>query len=318
VVCHHCQAVAQRYGHDRQAHQRYHCLTCRRTFIEPQEKLLGEMRVPVDRALQCLHLLMEGMSVRSTERITGVHHTTILDLLVLAGERCERLLRRRIRHLKVTDVQADEIWGFVWCKQKTKNRLGLSDDALVGDAYCFVAIERNTKLVLAWHLGHRTMEDTETFIEKLSRATDGEFQLTTDGWPSYPDAVSLSLGVRVSYAQLIKEYTAAHPQQSPEGERRYSPSTVLEIFKVPRIGDPDPALICTSHIERQNLTMRMHIRRLTRLTNAFSKKWENLRAALALHFAYYNFCSMHRTIRCTPAMEAGITNHIWEIKELLA
>jgi transposase-like protein/IS1 family transposase len=316
MVCHHCQAVAQKYGRNRQGHQRYHCLTCSRTFIEARAKLLDQMRVPEHKALQCLHLLMEGMSVRSTERITGVHHTTILDLLVLAGERCEHLLNRRIRKIEVKDVQADEIWGFVWCKEKTKNRLGLGDE--VGDAYCFVAIERNSKLVLAWHLGHRTTEDTETFIEKLRRATKGQFQLTTDGWPSYPEAISLSLGVRVSYAQLIKTYQAAHPQQSPEGERRYSPSRVLEITKVSLIGEPDEALICTSHIERQNLTMRMHIRRLTRLTNAFSKKWDNLRAALALHFAYYNFCCIHRTIRCTPAMEAMVTNHIWTIKELLA
>jgi IS1 family transposase len=289
---------------------------CSRTFIEPHEKLLDKMRVPEAKAIQCLHLLMEGMSIRSTERITGIHHTTILTLLVLAGERCENLMKRRIHKVAVKDVQADEIWGFVWCKEKTKNRLGLGDE--VGDAYCFVAIERNTKLVLCWHLGHRTTEDTETFIEKLRRATTGKFQLLTYGWPSYPDAVSLSLGVRVSYAQIIKTYHAAHPSQSPEGERRYSPSRVLEIAKVPRIGEPNPDLICTSHIERQNLTIRMHIRRLTRLTNAFSKKWENLRAALALHFAYYNFCCLHSTIRCTPAMEAGITNHIWEIRELLA
>jgi transposase-like protein/IS1 family transposase len=318
MVCHHCQAVAQKYGKDSRNRQRYHCLNCSRTFIELQEKLLGPMRLPEGKALQCLHLLMEGMSVRSTERITGVHHTTILSLLVMAGERCERLLERRIRRIRVRDVQADEIWGFVWCKEKTKNRLGLGDDVPVGDAYCFVAIERHTKLVLAWHLGHRTTEDTEVFIEKLRRATAGEFQLTTDGWPSYPDAISLSLGVRVSYAQLIKEFHAAHPQQSPEGERRYSPSKVLEVIKVTRIGDPDTAMISTSHIERQNLTMRMRIRRLTRLTNAFSKKWENLRAALALHFAYYNFCCVHGTIRCTPAMEAGITGHIWELRELFA
>ncbi len=317
MVCHNCQARMQKYGKNRQGHQRYHCLACSRTFIEAQERLLGKMRVPESLALQCLHLLMEGMSVRSTERITGVHHTTILSLLVMAGERCESLLRRRIHNIEVKDVQADEIWGFVWCKQKTKNRRGLGDDVLVGDAYCFVAIERNTKLVLCWHLGRRSIEDTEAFTEKLQRATHGRFQLTTAGFSTYLDAVSLSLGTRVDFAQLIKTYHAAHPQQSPEGERRYSPSKVLEIVKVPQIGEPDTSLICTSHIERQNLTMRMHIRRLTRLTNAFSKKWENLRAALALHFAYYNFCQIHSTIRCTPAMEARITNHIWEIKELL-
>jgi IS1 family transposase len=274
------------------------------------------MRVNEAKALACLHHLVEGISVRSTERLCKVHRDTILDLLVLAGEQCERLLERRIRKVAVKDVQADEAWGFVYCKEKTKNRLGYSDDVKVGDVYCFVAMERNSKFIPAWHLGRRTTEDTEIFIEKLNRATSGHFQLTTDGWRSYPDAISLSLGVRVIYAQLIKSYHAAHPQQSPEGERRYSPSRVLEIAKVPQIGEPDMSLICTSHIERQNLTLRMHVRRLMRLTNAFSKKFENLRAALALHFAYYNFCHIHSTIRCTPAMEAGVTKHLWDFEEL--
>ncbi|PYS92016.1 MAG: IS1 family transposase [Acidobacteria bacterium] len=274
------------------------------------------MRLSVQRALSCLHLLVEGMSVRGIERVTGVGKRTILSLLLLAGRKCERLQDRRISQVKVRDVQADEIWGFVWCKQKTKNAKGYGDET--GDAYCFVAIERHTKLVLAWHLGQRTVEDTEAFIEKLERATAGHFQLTTDGWESYPDAVSLSLGVRVDYARLIKTYHAAHPSQSPEGERRYSPSRVLEIIKDPRIGEPDEAAICTSHIERQNLTIRMHMRRLTRLTNGFSKKRENLRAAYALHFAYYNFCRIHKTLRCTPAMEAGVTKRVWELKDLLA
>jgi IS1 family transposase len=186
-----------------------------------------------------------------------------------------------------------------------------------GDAYCFVAFERNTKLVAAWHLGHRTAEDTEAFTEKLAQATDGLFQLSTDGFEAYPNGVSYSLGTRVNFAQIIKTYRAAHPSQSPEGERRYSSSQVLEVVKVERIGAPDPALICTSHVERQNLTMRMSLRRLTRLTNTFSKKWSNLKAALALHFAYYNFCRYYGSIRCTPAMAAGVTKRVWEVEDLL-
>jgi IS1 family transposase len=274
------------------------------------------MRVPLNKALLCLYLLVEGNSIRSIERVVGLEKKTIIALMLLAGKKCERLLDRRIRGVKVKDVQADEIWGFVWCKQKTKNAKGYGDGC--GDAYTFVAIERHTKLVLAWHLGQRTTEDTEVFIEKLERATAGRFQLTTDGWESYPEAILLSLGVRVDYARLVKTYHAAHPTQSPEGERRYSPSRVLEIFKDPRIGNPADGAICTSHIERQNLTMRMMMRRLTRLTNAFSKKRENLRAALALHFAFYNFCRIHKTIRCTPAMAAGVTKTMWEMKDLLA
>ncbi|HEX3560229.1 MAG TPA: IS1 family transposase [Pyrinomonadaceae bacterium] len=272
--------------------------------------------MPLNKALLCLYLLVEGNSIRSIERVVGLEKKTIIALMLLAGKKCERLLDRRIRGVKVKDVQADEIWGFVWCKQKTKNAKGYGDGC--GDAYTFVAIERHTKLVLAWHLGQRTTEDTEVFIEKLERATAGRFQLTTDGWESYPEAILLSLGVRVDYARLVKTYHAAHPTQSPEGERRYSPSRVLEIFKDPRIGNPADGAICTSHIERQNLTMRMMMRRLTRLTNAFSKKRENLRAALALHFAFYNFCRIHKTIRCTPAMAAGVTKTMWEMKDLLA
>jgi IS1 family transposase len=206
------------------------------------------------------------------------------------------------------------MWGYVGMKEKTKKRQGREGDTL-GDAYTFVAIERHTKLVVAWHLGRRNTRDTVEFTEKLYNATSGRFQLTTDGFAAYPDAVAYSLGTRVDFAQLVKIY--AQPEQGG-GEHRYSPAQVVEALPKPMWGNPDPERICTSHVERQNLTMRMMIRRLTRLTNAFSKKWENLRAALALHFAYYNFCRIHKTLRCTPAMEAGITKTVWELQDLLA
>jgi IS1 family transposase/transposase-like protein len=316
MKCTHCQSNCKRHGRDRYGQQRWRCLTCSKTFSETHNPLDG-MRVPLARALAGLQLLVEGVSVRGIERITGMDKKTILSLLVVAGAKCERLMERRIRRVEVTDVQADEIWGFVWCKQKTKTRKGYGEG--YGDAYCFVAMERRTKLVLAWHLGRRTMEDTKTFTEKLSRATVGRFQITTDGWESYREAIIYhhSLGKRVDFAQIIKTYQEAHPQQSPEGERRYSPARVLEIFHLERLGHPDPANISTSHIERQNLTIRMQMRRMTRLTNAFSKKWENLRAAYALHFAYYNFCRIHKTLRCTPAMESDVTKRVWELKDLL-
>lgn len=317
MFCPNCNIRCRKSGRHINGTQRYRCRQCKHRFIEPRPKLLNNMRTPLEKALLCLHLLVEGNSIRSIERALSIEKKTIISLLLLAGGKAERLSQKLIRRIKVTDVQADEIWGFVAMKQKTKLRLRPLDNE-VGAIYCFVAIERQTKLVLAWHLGKRTTEDTEDFIDKLDKATTGFFQLSTDGYESYPEAVSLSLGTRVDYAQLIKTYGAAHPQQSPEGERRYSPSRVLEIIKVPRIGDPNPSAICTSHVERQNLTMRMMMRRLTRLTNAFSKKRENLHAALALHFAYYNFCRIHQTLRCTPAMEAGITKSIWELKDLLA
>jgi IS1 family transposase len=260
-------------------------------------------------------MLVEGVSIRSIQRITGVEKKTILSLLVLAGEKCERLLDEKIRKAKVNDIQLDEIWAYVGMKEKTKKRKG-KDETTLGDAYTFVAFERDSKLILAWHLGRRTERDTVLFTEKIFAAVDGtdnRIQVSTDGFAAYPDALAYSLGTRADYAQLIKIYAAPDP-----AEHRYSPSRVVEAVPNIVFGNPDPEKICTSHVERQNLNIRMAMRRFTRLTNAFSKKWENLKAALALYFAYYNFCRIHSTIRCTPAMEAGITGHVWEIKDLLA
>jgi transposase-like protein/IS1 family transposase len=320
MTCHNCQLKAKKFGKDRKGNQRYRCAGCRKTFQEQQDKPLNNMYLPIEKAVLCLQLLVEGNSIRSTERITGVNRNTILDLLVLAGEKCERLLAEKIKGVPVRDVQCDEMWGYVGMKQKTMKRKTaagtINSSDTLGDAWTFVAIERHTKLVLAWHLGRRTVRHTVDFTEKLYEATQGRFQLTTDGFAAYPDAVAYSLGTRVDFAQLVKIYAA-----SPDGhhnERRYSPAIVTKAVPTVRWGNPDVDRICTSHVERQNLTMRMMMRRLTRLTNAFSKKWENLQAALALHFAYYNFCRIHKTLRCTPAMEAGITGHIWELKELLA
>ncbi|MGI0080081.1 MAG: IS1 family transposase [Nitrososphaerales archaeon] len=233
---------------------------------------------------------------------------TIFKILALAGARCERLLESKIHHMPVSDVQCDEVWGFVFCKEK-RNKTGNPER---GDAYYFVAIERNSKLVLTWHLGRRSAYDTEVFTEKLNDATAGRFQVTTDSFGAYPEAISCSLGTRVDFAQLIKVYAAP-----TDDEHRYSPARVVQVVVKPVLGQPDPERICTSHVERQNLTMRMCIRRLTRLTNGFSKKRANLRAALALHFAWYNFCRTHRTLRVAPAMEAGIASHVWTIGELL-
>jgi transposase-like protein/IS1 family transposase len=313
MTCHNCEIQTVKIGKDRKGNQRFRCQKCRKSFVEPHAKPLDNMRLPLEKALLCLQLLVEGNSIRSAERITGVEKKTILSLLVLVGEKCERLLDEKIKDLPVKDVQADEMWGYVGMKEKTKRRKLISDSTR-GDAYTFVAIERNTKLVLAWHLGRRGVKDTVDFTEKIYRATSGRFQLTTDGFTAYPDAVAYSLGTRVDFAQLIKIY--AQPPQAG-GEHRYSPAQVVEALPKPMWGNPDPERICTSHVERQNLTMRMMMRRLTRLTNAFSKKWENLRAALALHFAYYNFCRIHKTIRCTPAMEAGITKTVWTLEDLL-
>jgi transposase-like protein/IS1 family transposase len=310
MTCIHCQhETARTFCKDRKGYQRYRCTTCAKTFTERSNGHLPGMYTTTEKAAEIIRLLVEGMSIRSVERITGTNRNTIMRLLESVGSGCERFLENHVRAVPVKDVQCDEMWGFVGCKEKRRVE---NSPVTFGDAYCFVGIERHTKLVLTWHLGRRTARDTMAFMEKLEAATSGHFQLTTDGFPAYPDAVSYSLGTRVDYAQLVKVYAA-----SREGEQRYSPAEVVDAVPVPRIGRPDPARICTSHVERQNLTMRMCIRRLTRLTNAYSKKWENLKATLALYFAWYNFCRVHSTLRVTPAMESGLTNHVWGLTELL-
>jgi IS1 family transposase len=221
-------------------------------------------------------------------------------------------MNERIHGLRVKEVQCDETWGYVGMKEKTKTKRN-RDEVTLGDAYTFVAIERNSKLVLAWHLGRRTERDTIAFTEKIAAATQGNFQITTDGFRPYQDAIVMSLGVQgVDFAQLVKLYAS-----NPENETRYSPAECTGCKTVPVFGNPDPTKISTSHVERQNLTMRMQMRRLTRLTNAFSKKWDKLYAMLSLYFAWYNFCRVHQTLRITPAMQAGISDHILEIAELL-
>lgn len=310
MTCHNCQITAKKFGKDRKGNQRYRCAGCKKTFSEIQDRPLGTMRLPMDKALQVLRLLVEGVSIRSAERITGVEKKTILSLLERVGERCEMLLENLIRNVPVKDVQCDELWAFVQMKEKTKTRKALTTEKL-GDAYCFVAIERSSKLILSWHLGRRSAPDTNIFISKLDQATQGEFQITTDGFAPYRDAIGWTLGGRTDFAQLVKVYGEA-----PD-EHRYSPARVLGTKAEPAHGRPDPDRVCTSHVERQNLTIRMSMRRLTRLTNGFSKKWENLKHAYALHFAHYNFCRVHSSIRCTPAMEAKITKHVWDLKDLL-
>ena len=260
-----------------------------------------------------LRLLLEGNSLSSTERITDLDRNTITKLLLLAGEKCEKLMGRVIVNVPVKDVECDEIWGFVQKKEGHKSPEEAHDES-IGDAYCFVAIERSTKLVLNFALGRRSKATTDVFIEGLRHATSSQnFQITTDGFAPYVKAISDTLADRVDFAQLIKVYRAAS-----EGEGRYSPAEVASTEVVPVLGNPDPARICTSIVERQNLTIRMQMRRLTRLTNGFSKKWENLWAAYCLHFAFYNFCRIHSSLRVTPAMESKLTDHVWELAELLA
>ena len=313
MTCHNCRVECRHFGRHRNGLQRFQCGQCGKTFTEPHERPLEGMYTDLGRAVQALQMLVEGCSIRSVERLTGIHRDTIMRLLVLAGERSERLFADKVCNVVVRDVQADEIWGFIRKKEAHK-RPAEAHDETIGDAYCFVAIERHSKLILNFALGRRDQATTDVFVEGLRQATAARpFQITTDGFGPYRSAITTTLHDRVDFAQLIKAYRAG-----TEGAARYSPPEVASVEVVPVYGRPDPDRICTSHVERQNLTMRMQIRRLTRLTNAFSKKWENLRAALCLHFAWYNFCRVHRTLRVTPAMEAGIADHVWDVSELIS
>lgn len=310
--CSSCNNPAKLFGKDRKGGQRYRCLSCGKTFGEPKVKILDNMILAERKALSVLQHLVEGCSVRSTERLTGVHSDTILDLLSVAGAKCEALMLKLICGLKVQDVECDEVWQYIDMKAKTKSRKQIEDKE-IGDCWTFTAIERHSKLILAWHLGQRGYEDTFAFTEKLAYATSGNFQVSTDGFKAYQDAMFYSLGMRqIDFAQVIKIYA-----NNPEGETRYSPAKCTGFKKQAIHGDPDLDRAGTLRIERQNLSVRMENRRFTRLTNAFSKKWANHHAAVALYFAYYNFCRLHKTIRCTPAMAQGITKSVWTLKDLL-
>jgi transposase-like protein/IS1 family transposase len=310
MLCPSCLGPTRRFGHNRNGSQRYRCDRCARTFTDQETRPDDGRFVPNETIILSLRMLLEGNSLRSTERLTSVRRETIIGKFVEAGSKCQLFLERTVQNVPVQDIQADEIWGFVFCKEKTRERSGRTAEGY-GDAYCFTALERFTKMIVTWHLGKRCPEDTRAFASKLHHATQGRFQLTTDGYTPYLTAIPSVFGANIDYATLVKVYG------EPEEERRYSPPRVVETIPTVRIGNPEEARICTSHVERSNLTIRMTVRRLTRLTNAFSKKWANHEAALALFFGYYNYCRVHMTLRTTPAVKAGLTARPWGLQELL-
>ncbi len=312
MTCGACNAECQRFGKHRNGLRRFRCPQCKRTYTEAHTRTLGTMYVSEDRAALAVQLLIEGNSIRSTERITKLDRNTIMRVLVLAGERCQALMNAKMRNLHPRYLQIDEIWTYV---QRKARRVRKDDSPEVGDQWVFVAIDAETKLIPAFHIGKRHRKDTRTFLWDLYNRIEGRTQITTDGLFHYTAGVPDAFGLDVDFAQLVKLFGEWGQH---DADARYSPSPIVEVISKVRTGNPDPAHISTSHVERQNLTMRMAIRRFTRLTNAFSKKLANLKAAVALHFAYYNFCRIHQSLRVTPAMQAGLTDHVWELKELLA
>lgn len=312
--CPTCNEHSKKNGKDRDDNQRYKCTACGKRFSEPKARLLGSMQLPEEKAVMCLKLLVEGASIRSIERVTGVHRDTVLSLLETVGKKCLWIQENLVKNVRVTFMQADEIWSFIGMKDKTKHAKNINDTQ-IGTAYTFTSIDADSKLIIAWHLGRRTEDDAYAFLDKVYNAIDHEpyYQITTDGWKGYSSSVPNVLGRKANFAQLIKIYGPT----SKKDETRYSPAECIGCKTQIVAGQPIKEFISTSHVERQNLTMRMSMRRFTRLTNGFSKKWDNLNYMLAIYFAYYNFCRLHKTIRCTPAMAAGLSGHIWDLKELM-
>ena len=266
-----------------------------------------------DKQLAVLNALVEGCSVRSTERMTGVHRDTILKLLVRVGGGCARLLDETMRNLPCTRLEIDELWAFVGKKQR--HVMDTDDADRVGDTWTWVAIDAETKLVPAFRVGKRDGATADAFLKDVAGRLKNRVQISTDGLRAYISAVEDAFGDDVDYAQIVKTYETSDDFVGTA--RRYSPPKVTEITKTPIFGCPVEELVSTSYVERQNLTVRMRQRRYTRLTNAFSKKRENHEAATALHYAHYNFVRIHQTLRTTPAMAAGVSDTLWDLGNLL-
>ena len=268
-------------------------------------------RLSIDKRAQILGCLVEGNSIRATSRMTSASKNTIVRLLCEVGEACEEYQYNTLRGLACQRVQVDEIWSFVYSKDKNvpKDKRGQFG---YGDVWTWTAICADSKLCINWLVGGRDAEYAELFLKELASRVTQRIQLTSDGHKPYMKAVKKAFYSGVDYAQLVKIYG-----KSPE-EGRYSPPKCVGARRKRRIGAPDKDHISTSFAERQNLTMRMNMRRFTRLTNAFSKKVENLEFAVALHFMHYNFGRIHQTLRVSPAMEAGITDHLWSLEEIAA
>ncbi len=299
------------HGKNKAGATRYKCALCGKTFTEATN-LLGGMRIGLDRAEQIIGMLCEGVSVSAVARLTDTDPHTIIDLMVMVGERCEAYMIENIRGVHVDDVQCDEIWQYIYCKSATAAEKRYVGGC--GDSWCWTAIERHTKLLVTWHHGRRTMEDSGSFMRKLSVATTGRFHLSTDGYATYEPTVAWHLGQRVDYGQIIKIFGGT----SKDEQRKYSPAKIIGSKRSAVLGRPNRDQICTSHSERMNGSIRNFVKRMGRLTYCFSKRWDNHRAALGLFFAQYNYCRKHRTLKGqTPAMAHGLTTEVWTTRRLL-
>jgi len=263
-----------------------------------------------EKKVLAISMLCEGSSIRSIERVTGVHRDTIMRLGIRMGEGCKVIMDNKMRGLNCNHIQVDEIWGYVGSKQKNAYKAGT-----YGDVWTFISIDAETKLIPNFTVGKRDRFHADIFISDLAGRLAKRVQVSSDALAAYADAMERGFGSEVDYGQVSKTYSVTALTKDAAG--RYSPADVVKVEKTVITGMPDIDRICTSHIEKQNHTLRMHCRRLTRLTNAFSKKLENFEAAVAMNFCYYNFVKTHGAIRMTPAQAAGVENSAWTVGELV-
>jgi|SRR6185437_6787796 len=271
-------------------------------------------KLPLNKRKQIIQLLVEGNSLRATSRIVDVSINTVTKLLVEVGRACQQFHNDTVVNVNAKRIECDEIWSFVYAKEKNVERSDKSKEEGAGDAWTWVGIDADSKLVVSFYVGNRDAASANEFMHDIATRLRNRVQLTTDGFKPYLKAVENAFEDEIDFAQLIKIYG------SPEGtanEKRYSPAECVGTEKKWVSGDPNPKHISTSYVERQNLTMRMHMRRFTRLTNAFSKKIENHCYAIALHFVYYNFCKVHKSLRVTPAMEAKLLPKPMTIEDIV-
>jgi len=271
--------------------------------------------LPIERRIQIINLLVEGNSMRATSRIADCSINTVTKLLIDVGAACNEYQDKAMRNLTCERFQCDEIWAFCYCKEKN---VAPEQEGILGygDVYTWTAICPDTKLVPSFIVGKRDAEYASMFIEDLASRLANRVQLTTDGHKAYIDAVEGAFGNDIDFAMLVKHYS--NPSEAKQAQKRYSPSKFISADKRRITGDPDIKNVSTSHVERQNLTMRMGMRRFTRLTNGFSKKVENLEHMVALHFMHYNFVRIHKTLHTTPAMAAGVSDKLWNIADIAA
>lgn len=268
--------------------------------------------LPIEKKIMAVHMLCEGSSIRAIERVTGIHRDTVMRLGVRVGQGCKKLMDEKMRNLTCENVQVDEVWGFIGAKAKTAKAKNLGPE--YGDVWSWIAIDADTKLVPCFAVGDRSKYMAQCFMDDLAARVNGRVQISSDALKAYVDAIERAFGSEVDYGTVVKEFRHSD-LDSPN--TRYSPPDVLKVKKNKVQGNPEFDRISTSFVEKQHHTLRMHCRRLSRLTNAFSKKRENFEAAIALHYAYYNFVKTHGTIRMTPAMAAGIMDRHLTVEDLV-